>query len=267
MTISAALHTVAVPAKEMPLRQSLRVVEPAAPARSTHCGQCVLNPLCVPEGLSGRDRQEYTALVFHYRRLQVGQALFRAGEAFNHLYFVKTGSLKSIVLTDDGREQVTGFHFAGDALGLDALATGAHPSEAIALEETHVCAIAFNQFSRMSQRVESLQGYLQRLLARELVRDQGLLLLLGRMQADERVATFLLSLSRRFLARGFSPLEFTLPMAREDIGNYLGITLETVSRCFSRLKSAGVLAVDNRRIRILNPDTLQKAARGELPAH
>jgi CRP/FNR family transcriptional regulator len=112
------------------------LVESAASARSSHCGQCVLNALCVPEGLSGRDRQDYTSLVFHYRRLQAGQALFRAGEAFNHLYFVKTGSLKSMVLTGDGREQVTGFHFAGDALGLDALATGTHPSESIALEET-----------------------------------------------------------------------------------------------------------------------------------
>lgn len=267
MTLNAALSTATESTHDLKLRPAMRLVEPTAPARGNHCGQCVLNPLCVPEGLSGRDRQDYTSLVFHYRRLQAGQALFRAGEAFNHLYFVKTGALKSIVLTDDGREQVTGFHFAGDALGLDAIASGTHPSEAIAMEETHVCAIAFNQFTRIAQRVESLQTYLQRLLARELVRDQGLLLLLGRMQADERVATFLLSLSRRFMARGFSPLEFTLPMAREDIGNYLGITLETVSRCFSRLKNAQVLAVDNRRIRILNPAALQKAACGEAPVH
>lgn len=267
MTLTAALPNTADSTRDVASRHNLRLVEPTAPARGSHCGQCVLNALCVPEGLSGRDRQDYTSLVFHYRRLQAGQALFRAGEAFNHLYFVKTGSLKSMVLTDDGREQVTGFHFAGDALGLDAIASGAHPSEAVALEETHVCAIAFNQFTRISQRVESLQAYLQRLLARELVRDQGLLLLLGRMQADERVATFLLSLSRRFMARGYSPLEFTLPMAREDIGNYLGITLETVSRCFSRLKAAQVLAVDNRRIRILNPGALQKAACGDTPGH
>jgi CRP/FNR family transcriptional regulator len=268
MTLSAALPQAAVSssAAETARHRSLRLVDTATPARSSHCGQCALNALCVPDGLDGRDWQEYTSLVFHYRRLQAGQALYRAGETFNHLYFVKTGSLKTLVLTDDGREQVTGFHFSGDALGLDALATGSHPSEAVALEETHVCAIAFNQFSRISQRVETLQAHLQRLLARELVRDQGLLLLLGRMQADERVATFLLSLSRRFMARGFSPAEFTLPMAREDIGNYLGITLETVSRCFSRLKHAGILAVDNRRIRILNAEALQKAACGDTAA-
>jgi CRP/FNR family transcriptional regulator len=111
---------------------------------------------------------------------------------------------------------------------------------------------------RLSQRLEHLQTYVQRLLAREVVRDQGLMLLLGRMQADERVATFLLNMSQRFKARGYSPLQFTLPMAREEIGNYLGLTLETVSRCFSRLKSAGVLNVENRHICILNPDALQK---------
>lgn len=269
MPASATVRHITIPVSgtDTLARNNLRVIEPGASVRNNHCEQCVLSPLCVPEGLSERDRQEYTALVFHYRRLRAGQTLFRGGEAFNHMYFVKTGSIKTVVLTDDGREQVTGFHFAGDALGLDALASGKHSSEAVALEDTHVCAIAFNHFSRMSQRIESLQTHLQRLLAREVVRDQGLLLLLGRMQAEERVATFLLSLSRRFMMRGLSPHEFTLPMAREDIGNYLGITLETVSRCFSRLKSAGVLAVDNRHIRILDGDALQKAACGSQHVH
>lgn len=269
MTATATLRHTTIPVSTINphAHNNLRLVEPGGTVRNNSCEHCVLSPLCVPDGLSERERQEYTAQVFHYRRLHAGQALFRAGEAFNHLYFVKTGSIKTVVLTDDGREQVTGFHFAGDALGLDALASGKHSSEAVALEDTHVCAIAFNQFSRMSQRIESLQTHLQRLLAREVVRDQGLLLLLGRMQAEERVATFLLSLSRRFMTRGLSSHEFTLPMAREDIGNYLGITLETVSRCFSRLKSAGVLAVDNRRIRILDADALQKAASGSQHVH
>jgi CRP/FNR family transcriptional regulator, anaerobic regulatory protein len=125
-----------------------------------------------------------------------------------------------------------------------------------------VCAIPFAQLMRLSQRVEHLQTYVQRLLAREVVRDQGLMLLLGRMQADERVAAFLLNLSKRYKARGYSPFEFTLSMAREEIGNYLGLTLETVSRCFSRMKSAGVLEVENRHIRILDIDALQKVIGG-----
>lgn len=248
------------------MRPNLRVVDASARVRNT-CQYCALNGLCLPDGLSGKEREEFAELIFQHKRIQTGQALFRAGEPFSNLYFVKTGSLKTVVLLDDGREQVTGFHFAGDVLGVDAISSPAHPSEAVALEDTQVCAISFAQLTRMGQRVESLQTYVQRLLAREVVRDQGVMLLLGRMQADERVAAFLLNVSQRFKARGYSPLEFTLPMAREDIGNYLGLTLETVSRCFSRFKSAGLLAVENRHIRILNPDALQKVIGARETVH
>ncbi len=257
MTVATQLRTATQTPVIFPQRAHLRVVDEATSARNA-CEHCALNGVCLPEGLAGKERQDFSSLIFQHRRLHAGQALFRAGETFNHLYFVKTGSLKTVVLLDDGREQVTGFHLAGDALGVDAISSPTHPSEAIALEDTNVCAIPFAQLMRMSQRVEHLQTYVQRLLAREVVRDQGLMLLLGRMQADERVAVFLLNLSKRFKARGYSPLEFTLSMAREEIGNYLGLTLETVSRCFSRMKSAGVLDVDNRHIRIQNIDALQK---------
>jgi CRP/FNR family transcriptional regulator len=263
------LHTAAAPIALAPMpamRAPLRVVDEASRVRS-HCGQCALKAVCLPDGLDGQTREDFTALIFHHKRLQAGQALYRAGEPFTYLYFVKTGSLKTVVLLDDGREQVTGFHLAGDVLGVDAISSPAHPSEAVALEDTHVCAIAFAQLARLSQRVEHLQTYVQRLLAREVVRDQGLMLLLGRMQADERVAAFLLNLSKRFEARGYSPLAFTLSMAREEIGNYLGLTLETVSRCFSRLKSAGVLQVDNRHIRILKLDALKQVIGAKETLH
>lgn len=269
MTVAVRAQTVTMPNGSPPvssLRKHLRVVEDGARPRSS-CEHCALSALCLPEGLALNERKDFTALIFQHKRLQAGQALFRAGEAFSNLYFVKTGSLKTVVLLQDGREQVTGFHLAGDVLGVDAISSPAHPSEAIALEETHVCAIPFAQLTRMSQRIENLQTYVQRLLAREVVRDQGLMLLLGRMQADERVAAFLLNMSKRFQARGFSPLEFTLSMAREEIGNYLGLTLETVSRCISRMKSAGMLRVENRHIRILNLEALQKVIGGRETVH
>lgn len=260
----------AMPAARSPMGSPrpvrLRVVDEPNLTRNT-CQHCALNSTCLPEGLTVASREAFTALIFHHKRLQAGQSLFRVGEAFHNLYFVKTGSLKTMVLLDDRREQVTGFHLAGDVLGVDAISFSTHSSEAVALEDTYVCAIPFVQLSHMSQRVESLQTYVQRLLAREVVRDQGLLLLLGRMQADERVAAFLLNLSKRFAARGYSPFEFTLSMAREEIGNYLGLTLETVSRCFSRLKNAGVLRVENRRIRILNPHALQQVIGGRETVH
>ena len=248
----------------MPLavRHHLRVVGTGAAAESA-CEHCALSAICVPEGLAGNERQEFTALIFQHKRLHAGEALYRASDPFTHLYFVKTGSLKTVVLLEDGREQVTGFHFAGDVLGIDAISSPSHPSEAIALADTHVCAIPFASLARLSRRVEHLQNYLQRLLAREVVRDQGLMLLLGRMHAEERLAAFLMNLSNRFRLRGYSAQEFTLSMAREDIGNYLGLTLETVSRCFSRLKNAGVLDVDNRRIRILNHTALRAVISGK----
>lgn len=269
MTIAAQPHVAPTPfavSPVPPLRPHLRVVDASARARNT-CQYCALNGLCLPDGLAGKEREEFAALIFHHKRVAAGQALFRAGEPFSNLYFVKTGSLKTLVLLDDGREQVTGFHFAGDVLGVDAISSPAHPSEAVALEDTQVCAISFAQLMRMSQRVDHLQTYVQHLLAREVVRDQGLMLLLGRMQADERVAAFLLNVSQRFKARGYSPLAFTLPMAREDIGNYLGLTLETVSRCFSRFKSTGLLQVENRHIRILNPGDLQKVIGAREAVH
>lgn len=261
MSAAAQLHTNSTSAIPFPMRRHLRVVEPGAVAGHA-CEHCALNALCLPEGLTGSERQEFTALIFQHKRLRAGATLFHAGEPFTHLYFVKTGSLKTVVLLDDGREQVTGFHFAGDALGIDAISSPNHPSEAVALEDASVCAIPFAQLTRLSRRIELLQTYVQRLLAREVVRDQGLMLLLGRMHASERVVVFLRNLSHRFHARGYSAREFTLPMAREDIGNYLGLTLETVSRCFSRLKHTGVIHVDNRHIRILNLDALQKVAGG-----
>ena len=266
MTVATQLRTVAQAPVIFPRRVPLRVVDESIAARNA-CEHCALNSVCLPEGLADKERQDFTALIFQHKRLHAGQALFRAGETFNHLYFVKTGSLKTVVLLDDGREQVTGFHLAGDALGIDAISSPTHPSEAIALEDTNVCAIPFAQLTRMSHRVEHLQAYVQRLLAREVVRDQSLMLLLGRMQADERVAVFLLNISKRFNARGYSPVEFTLSMAREEIGNYLGLTLETVSRCFSRMKNAGVLDVVNRHIRILNLDALQKVIGSRETVH
>jgi CRP/FNR family transcriptional regulator len=243
-------------------RTHLRVVD-GETAASNACERCTLNAICLPEGLGGAERQEYAALIFQRKRLRAGDTLFHAGEPFTHLYFVKTGSFKTVLLLDDGREQITGFHFAGDALGIDAISSPNHPSEAVALEGTTVCAIAFAPLTRLSRRVEHLQTWLQRLLARELVRDQGVMLLLGRMHADERVVVFLRNLSGRFRARGYSPHEFTLPMAREDIGNYLGLTLETVSRCLSRLKNTGIIEVDNRRIRIPSIEALQKSVGSE----
>ena len=255
MLATVQSHSVARAAAPAAVRANLWVVDGAA--QPSACDVCRLNALCIPEGLAAHERTTFTGMIMQRRMLQPGEALHHAGDPFTNLYFVKTGAFKTVVLLDDGREQITGFHLAGDMLGIDAISYRAHASDAIALEEARVCAIAFSQLSHLSRASPPVQDYLHRKLAREVVRDQELMLLLGRMHADERVAAFLQNLSRRFQARGCSPHLFTLPMAREDIGNYLGLTLETVSRCFSRLKNAGVIEVDNRRIRILDSVALR----------
>ena len=254
-------HTQTAPAPYqpgvMPLTHARpRVVDPAA--RKSSCEYCRLNAICVPEGLDAGERDEFIGLVFQHKRLAVGERLYCAGDAFSHLYYVKTGSLKSVMLLHDGREQVTGFHLAGDSLGIDAMGATVHPSESVALEDSWVCAIPYQSLMQLSRRAEPVQNYVQRLLSRELVRDQGVMMLLGRMQAAERVAAFLLNMAQRHKARGLSPHEFILPMVREDIGNYLGLTLETVSRCLSRFKKAGLIDVDNRHLRILDHAALQQ---------
>lgn len=241
----------------MPLtRTHLRAVEPVA--RKSSCDYCRLNVICVPEGLDAGARNEFIGLVSQHKRLAMGERLYRAGDTFNHLYYVKTGALKSVMMLSDGREQITGFHLAGDSMGIDAIGASVHPSEAVALEASWVCAIPYQSLMQLSRRAEPVQDYMQRLLSRELVRDHGVMMLLGRMQAAERVASFLLNLAQRFKARGVSPREFSLPMVRGDIGNYLGLTLETVSRCLSRLKKTRLIDVDNRKLYILDPAGLQQ---------
>ena len=255
MFTSAKRSTEIRPAIPSGVRAQLWLVDNHEPSA---CDLCRLNTSCLPQGLNPLERSEFIAMVAQYRKLAAGEPLYHAGDPFTHLHFVKTGAFKTVVLLDDGREQITGLRLPGDTLGIDAISYSVHASAAIALDASRVCAIPFAQLSRLSRQSAPVQNYLHRLLAREVVGDQELILLLGRMQAEERVAAFLLNLSRRYEARGQSRSEFTLAMAREDIGNYLGLTLETVSRCFTRLKNARLLSVDNRRLHILNHEGLRK---------
>jgi CRP/FNR family transcriptional regulator len=181
------------------------------------------------------------------KRVERAGCLYRAGGAFNCLYAVRSGFFKSRVVREDGRDQVTGFHMAGEMLGLDGIATDSHSTDVIALETSEVGVIPYANLGD-----PRLQRELQKLMSRELVRGQGLMFLLGMMKADERIAAFLLDLSRRFVMLGFSPLEFQLRMTRDEIGSYLGLSLETVSRLLTRFQGDGLITVRQKRIRILD---------------
>jgi CRP/FNR family transcriptional regulator len=216
------------------------------------CSSCSLRELCLPAGLDSGAMERLDRLVTHRRKLRRNAGLYRAGEPLGALYAIRSGFMKSCVLHDDGREQVAGFHMAGDLLGLDAIGGGSHTCDTVALEDTEVCEIPFASLEQLSRELPTLQHQLHRIMSREIVRDYGVMLLLGSMSAEERLAAFLLNLSQRFSARGYSPSEFRLRMTREEIGSYLGLKLETVSRTFSGFQERGLIKVRQKYVRILD---------------
>ena len=216
------------------------------------CSSCSLRELCLPAGLDAGEMERVDRLVTHRRRLRRGAGLYRAGEPLSGLFAIRSGFMKSCVLHDDGREQVAGFHMAGDLLGLDAIGSGNHTCDTVALEDTEVCEIPFANLEQLSREMPSLQHQLHRIMSREIVRDHGVMLLLGSMSAGERLAAFLLNLSQRFAARGYSPSEFRLRMTREEMGSYLGLKLETVSRTLSSFHERGLIEVRQKQVRIVD---------------
>jgi CRP/FNR family transcriptional regulator len=224
----------------------------------TVCSSCSLRELCLPMGLSREEIEQLDQLVYTRRRVKRGENLYRAGDGFNSLYAIRTGFFKSNVILEDGRDQVTGFHMPGEILGLDGIGTESHTCNAHALEDGEVCVIPFSRLEEVSREVRNLQHQFHKVMSREIVRDQGVMMLLGTMRAEERLAAFLINLSQRFVARGYSPSEFHLRMTREEIGSYLGLKLETVSRIFSKFQEQGLIAVQQKHIRILDTDGLKK---------
>jgi CRP/FNR family transcriptional regulator len=216
------------------------------------CSSCSLRELCLPAGLDPGEMERVDRLVTSRRKLRRGTDLYRAGEPLAALFAIRSGFMKSCVLHDDGREQVAGFHMAGDVLGLDAIGGGSHTCDTVALEDTEVCEIPFSYLEQLSRELPSLQQQLHRIMSREIVRDYGVMLLLGSMSAEERLAAFLLNLSQRFAVRGYSPAEYRLRMTREEIGSYLGLKLETVSRAFSGFQDRELIEVRQKHVRILD---------------
>ena len=221
----------------------------------TACSQCNLQELCLPFGLENAEIEQLDELIGSRRKIKRHQHLYRAGDGFEAIYAVRSGSFKTNVLFEDGRDQVTGFQMSGEILGLDGIEK--HTCDAQALEDSEVCVIPFDKLEELSREVESLQHQFHKVMSREIVRDHSVMMLLGSMRAEERLAAFLINLSQRFTARGFSPAEFHLRMTRDEIGSYLGLKLETVSRAFSRFQDQGLISVQQKHIKILNIDGLK----------
>ncbi len=211
----------------------------------------------MPLGLNESEMERVDEVVATRRKVSRGDNLFRNGDKFNALYAIRTGFFKTRISAEDGRDQVTGFQMAGEIIGLDGIVSDHHTCDAVALEDAEVCVMPFDRIEELSREITSLQRHVHKIMSREIVRENGVMLLLGSMRAEERLAAFLLNLVQRLHARGFSQSELVLRMTREEIGSYLGLKLETVSRTFSKFMEDGMVEVKQRHVRILNPDGLK----------
>jgi CRP/FNR family transcriptional regulator, anaerobic regulatory protein len=217
-----------------------------------------MRELCLPMGLAPAELAQIDALLGTRLKLRKGDTLYRAGETFTAFYAIRIGSLKTTVLAEDGREQVSGYHMLGDMIGLDGIVADRHGCQAVALEDSEVCVLPLQRIEDLARAVPSLRQNLLRLMSKEIARDQNVMLLLGSMRADERLAVFLLSLAERYKQRGYSSTEFVLRMTREEIGSYLGLKLETVSRLFSRFQDEGLIQVQGRAVKLLDAVALKQ---------
>jgi len=234
-----------------PMKQKLDIEE-----IKVNCQNCTLADLCLPHGMGQEDLDKLDDIVARKPPYQRGDHLFRPGHNSHALFAVRSGALKSYCITEDGDEQVLGFILPGELTGMDGLAGGCYASASVALETSSVCELPFDQLNRLCSQLPGMHDQIMRIVGKEITTDQQMLMLLGKRNAEERLASFLLSLSSRYKKRGLSPNEFYLPMSRQDIGNYLGLAIETVSRLTARFQDEGILAVDRKLITIRKPKSL-----------
>jgi CRP/FNR family transcriptional regulator len=231
------------------------------------CSTCSLHQICLPTGLSDVDMRKLDRIIVRRRKVARDTNLFNMNDPFTHLYAIRLGHFKTHQVSADGAEQITGFQMTGDLLGMDAISTDRHHSYAVALEDSEVCEIPFARLESLFGEIPGLLRHFHRMMSQEITRDQSTMLLLGNMRADQRFAAFLVNLSSRYKVRGYSSTSFQLRMLREDIGNHLGLTIESISRLLSKFKKEGWINVKNREIELLELPTLKGLAMGTHGAH
>jgi CRP/FNR family transcriptional regulator, anaerobic regulatory protein len=246
-------HIIAVPS--LPSTGSAHAFKHAFPLKVT-CANCNMRNFCLPTEINPEELQRISSVISAQRSIKRGETLYRNGEKFTNLYAIRTGFFKIRITSEDGREQVTGFQMAGEMIGMDGIMNDHHNCDAVALEDADVCVLPFHLVEKLSRDIGTLQHHVHKVMSREIVREHGVMLLLGSMRAEERLAAFLLNLVERLHDRGLSQSEVNLRMTREEIGSYLGLKLETVSRTFSKFMEDGILEVHQRHVRIINADSL-----------
>ncbi|MEX0142805.1 fumarate/nitrate reduction transcriptional regulator Fnr [Janthinobacterium lividum] len=231
-------------------------------ALRARCSTCSMHQLCLPMGLDMGDMDRLDQIIGRRRKIVRGASLFRIGDSFQNLYAIRLGHFKTYQINPGGEEQVTGFQMAGELLGMDAISADRHHCNAVALEDSEVCEIPFSSLEQLLGNMPTLLRHFHRMMSQEITREQSVMLLLGNMQATQRFAAFIVNLASRYEARGYSSSKFQLRMSREEIGNYLGLTIESVSRLLSKFKKEGWLRVSNREIEILQPAKLKAITAG-----
>ena len=248
-------------------RSSTLLRPPANPEAATvfslhelkaHCASCGLRELCLPIGLDSGETRRLDQIISTRTRVKRRDSLYRPGDRFTALYAIRLGSFKTLLLANDGREQVTGYHMAGEIVGMDGISDNRFACQAVALEDSEVCVLPFTQLDELAHDIPLLRRNLYRTISKDICRDQDMMLLLGSRCAEERLTIFLLNLANRYQMRGYSSSEFVLRMTREEIASYLGLKLETVSRLFSRLQEEGLIQVQGRAVKLLDPAALKK---------
>ena len=227
------------------------------------CKNCSLAELCLPRGLNHTDLETLDDVIRQRRLVHKGEAIFSQGGRSNCIYAVRSGSVKTFTTAKDGEEQILGFHLPGEILGLDGLDNHIHSCSAIALDTSTVCELPLEDLNVLCVSIPGLQQQLLNLISNEITNDHSMLLVLARRNAEQKLATFFINLSGRFKARGYSPDAFDLTMSRNDIGNYLGLADETVSRLISKFKEKKFITADRKQISILDHESLCKIAEGE----
>jgi CRP/FNR family transcriptional regulator, anaerobic regulatory protein len=231
-------------------------------ALKASCASCSMHQLCLPMGLDDNDISRLDKIIGGRRRLARDERLYKMDEPFRNLYAIRFGHFKTYQINASGEQQITGFQMAGELLGMDAISGDRHHCDAVALEDSEVCEIPFTRLEELFGQVPTLLRHFHRIMSQEITREQNVMLLLGNMRAEQRFAVFLINLSARYAARGYSSTSFQLRMSREDIGNYLGLTIESVSRLLSRFKKQGWISVDKREVTLLDPVMLKAMAAG-----
>ena len=221
------------------------------------CANCSLRELCIPQGMTDDELKLIDTVIERKKPVHKNDYLFRAGDTNRSIYAVLSGSVKTLVDNPNGEEQIVGFHLPGELLGMDGFSGDSHTCSAVALETSSVCEFPLESLDEVCHLVPSIQYAMRRIMGREVTKDHAMLLLLGRMSAEEKLASFLISLSKRMAQRHWKPSEFNLTMPRQDIANYLGLAVETVSRLFAHLQDAEIIEVDRRRVNISDMERLQ----------